>query len=451
MVKQMTEGSPLRLILNFSLPLLAGNLCQQTYNMVDAAIVGRTLGADALGAVGASTSVQFLVLGFCIGFCTGFAVPVAQRFGARHYHHMRRFIYLGGVLSVLIAAVLTLVCSILTRPILNLLQTPEDLMADAYGYLLIIFLGIPFTILYNFLSGVLRAVGDSRTPFLFLAFSSVLNIGLDLFCILVLRLGCAGAALATVASQAISGILCLILIWKKFEILRLRKEDRQWNGHDAGTLMVTGFPMGLQFSITAIGSMAEQSANNSLGTVYVTAFTAAMKIKQLMICPFDALASGVATFAGQNYGAGRVDRMEEGVKKGTFAGMIYGAAAGIALIFFGRIFSMLFVASNYTEVLNASAVYLRTIGFFYWLLGILNVIRLTVQAINYSGRAIFSGVVEMVARCLVAFLLVPKIGYAAVCISDPAAWISAVAYIVPTYLHCRTLVRKQITSGQRME
>ena len=204
MSTSMTKGNPLKLMLQFAFPLLIGNLLQQTYNIIDAAIVGQILGAKALASVGASSSVQFLVLGFCMGSCTGFSVPVAKYFGAGKLDKMRDYIFNGAALAVLIAAILTTLCSLLCAPILHLLSVPSDIFADAYAYQLVIFLGIPFSILYNYLSSILRAVGDSRTPFLFLAFSAILNIFLDLFCIIILHLGCAGAAIATISAQAIN-------------------------------------------------------------------------------------------------------------------------------------------------------------------------------------------------------------------------------------------------------
>ena len=215
MAKSMVEGRPLKLILQFAFPLLLGNLFQQAYNIIDAAIVGRVLGANALAAVGATSSVQFLILGFCFGCMGGFAIPVAQRFGAKNYESMRRYIYLGGCLTVVLMLILTVSCSLLTNQILHLLHTPEDIYAGAYDYILVLFLGMPFTLGYNFLSSILRAVGDSKMPFIFLVIATVINIALDLYFIIGLGLGCMGAALATIIAQGISAICCLIFIRSK--------------------------------------------------------------------------------------------------------------------------------------------------------------------------------------------------------------------------------------------
>ena len=445
MTSSMTQGNPMKLMIKFAIPLILGNLFQQLYNMVDAMIVGRRLGTLSLAGVGATSSVQFLVMGFCIGICAGFGIPVAQKFGAKDYHEMRRYIYHAMLLTVGFAAVVTLLTTIFTHSILRFLKTPQDIYHEAYIYLFILFAGIPFTLLYNLLASILRAVGDSKTPFLFLILSSVINIVLDLFFIIVLKIGVAGAALATVIAQAISGICCLILIVKKYDILKITGDDRELDGKHFKMLIIMGVPMGLQFSITAIGSMVMQSANNSLGTVYVSGFTAAMKIKQLAMCPFDAIANAVATFAGQNLGASETDRIRKGVRQGVFLGVSYGIAIGAVLFFFGRPMSMLFVAAEETAVLDAAGIYLRRLGLFYWTLGFLNITRMTTQGLGYSGRAIFSGVSEMFARIIVSVLFVPHFGFDAITFADQTAWVAGCLYIVPTCIHCINLSVKKLT------
>ncbi len=442
----MTEGKALPLILKFSLPLLAGNIFQQMYNLVDAMIVGRSLGPNALGAVNASASVQFLVLGFCIGCTSGFAVPVAQKFGAKDEEKMRRYVHHSLILTAVIAVVLTLITALLTGQILHLLQTPKESFRDAYDYLFVIFLGIPFTLLYNLLSSILRAVGDSKTPFLFLVISTCLNVGLDLLCIMVFHLACMGAALATILAQAISGILCLFYMKIKYQMLFAKREEREFRPIYARKLMGMGFPMGFQFSITAIGSMVMQGANNSLGQLYVDAFGAAARLKQFAMSPFDALATGVSTFASQNYGAKKFDRVKEGILKGTIVGIGLGIFVGLVLIFFGRPLTMMFVSGKHTQVLKYASRYLACLGYFYWCIGILNVTRLAVQGLGFTNRAIFSGVTEMVARIFMSVFVVPHTGFWGICFTDQAAWISAVAYIIPTCIYC---VKKIQETGVR--
>ena len=436
MSNSMTQGNPLKVMLQFAFPLLIGNLLQQTYNIIDAAIVGQSLGAQALASVGASTSVQFLVLGFCMGSCTGFGIPVAKYFGAGDLKHMKNIIFNGAVLTAVIAVIITVLCTLLCPWILQVLSVQSDIYANAYSYLMIIFLGLPFTLLYNYLSSILRAVGDSRTPFLFLAFSAVLNIFLDLFFILIAGWGCAGAAFATIAAQAISGILCLIVIIRRMEVLWLSKENRVVRGDSITELLQMGLPTGLQFSITAIGSMVMQSANNGLGGDYVSAFTAGAKLKQFTMCPFDAIATSVSVFCSQNYGAGKIDRIHKGLRQGIAVGVGYGLFAGLILIFAGRPLSMIFVSKDASGVLDASAKYLRCMGYFYWSLGILNVTRMVTQGLGHSGRAFFSGVMEMIARTIVSLGFVSTFGYTAICFADQTAWIAACCYSAPTCLYC---------------
>lgn len=436
MTKSMTEGTPLGLILRFAVPLLIGNLLQQTYNIIDAAIVGRTLGTNALAGVGASSSIQFLVLGFCIGTASGFGVPIAQNFGAKKEDELKSCVFHAAILTGAIAVILTVLCSALCRTILHVMNVPEDIFALAYTYLLVIFLGIPFTLLYNMSASILRSVGDSRTPFIFLAVSTCLNIFLDLFCILVLHWGVAGAAIATIASQALSGLLCLLFILKKVPLLHPAKEHMHVQSRITKNMLIMGLPMGFQFSITAIGSMVMQTVNNGLGSIYISAFTAGTKLKQFMICPFDAFANAVSVFCGQNLGAGKIKRIRTGILQGTAVSVAYGILGGLILIFGGRTLSMLFITGASGEILDLSARYLRIMGFFFWTLGILNVLRLSIQGLGFTGRAVFSGVTEMLARTLISTSLVGAWGFTAVCCSDPGAWIAACLYLFPTCLVC---------------
>lgn len=428
MTKDMTEGSPMSLILKFSLPLLAANLLQQVYSLVDAAIVGQTMGADALGAVGATSSVQFLVIGFCTGACVGFGIPVAQKFGAHDEKTMRSFIFHGAVWAIVIAIIATMLTTIGCNGILYILQTPDDIYEMTYNYIFIIFVGIPFTILYNFLASMLRAVGDSRTPFLFVILSSGINIVLDLVFIINLHLGVNGAATATVISQAVSGILCLVTILRKFPVLHLSKEDRVWRKDVSGTSIGMGLPTGFQMSIIAIGSMVMQSANNSLGTLYVSGFATGTKIKGLALAPFDAFATGTSTFVSQNYGAGNVKRIKFGIRDGMIIGTLYGIGMGLFLFFGGYSFSTLFIGAEEVTVLEESAKYLRCMGYFFCMLGILVVSRTTIQGLGHAGLSVFSGIIEMIARSVTAIIFVPKFGYSAICWTDQTAWCTAAVY-----------------------
>ena len=432
--REMTAGRALPLIFNFTMPLLMGNLLQQTYSLVDAAIVGKFLGINALASVGASTSVVFLILGFCNGCCGGFGIPVAQKFGARDYSTMRRYISVSLQLAAVMSVVIAVVTSILCGDILLMMRTPDIIFQDAYYYLLITFIGVPCTFFYNLLSSIIRALGDSKTPFWFLLFSTILNILLDLFCILVLDWGVAGAAIATVFSQGVSAVLCYRYMMRRFDILRGTPDERKFNGALARTLMYIGVPMGLQFSITAIGSIMLQSANNALGTACVAAFTAAMRIKMFFMCPLESLGIAMATYTGQNYGAGKPERIWMGVKVSALMMIIYWAFTFCVLMLGARTFALLFVEVSELEILKDTELFLHISVSFFPVLGLLCILRYTIQGAGYTNLAMLSGVSEMIARVLVSLYAVPAFGYLAVCFGDPTAWIAAVLFLVPAFI-----------------
>lgn len=433
--KEMTSGASFPLILNFTLPLLLGNLLQQTYSLMDAAIVGKYLGINALASVGASTSVVFLILGFCTGCCSGFSIPVAQKFGARDYVTMRRFISVSLKISGVMSVVLAIITSLLCAYILRTMQTPENIFDGAYSYLLITFIGIPSIFFYNLLSGIIRALGDSKTPFWFLLLSSVLNIILDLFCIIVLGWGVAGAAIATVFSQGVSSVLCYIYMNRKYEILKTTPSERRFRSDIARQLLGIGVPMGLQFSITAIGSIMLQSANNALGTACVAAFTAAMRIKMFFMCALDSLGIAMATYSGQNYGAGKPIRIWQGIKSSYVMMLVYVAAINIIIWCFAEKFALLFIDPSETEVIKDTALFLHINLSFFPLLGSLIILRYTIQGAGYTKLAMFSGVSEMVARIMVSLVVVPLFGYLGVCYGDPTAWLFANLFLTPAFIY----------------
>lgn len=433
--KEMTSGASFPLILNFTLPLLLGNLLQQTYSLMDAAIVGKYLGINALASVGASTSVVFLILGFCTGCCSGFSIPVAQKFGARDYVTMRRFISVSLKISGVMSVALAIITSLLCAYILRTMQTPENIFDGAYTYLLITFIGIPSIFFYNLLSGIIRALGDSKTPFWFLLLSSVLNIILDLFCIIVLGWGVAGAAIATVFSQGVSSVLCYIYMNRKYEILKTTPSERRFRSDIARQLLGIGMPMGLQFSITAIGSIMLQSANNALGTACVAAFTAAMRIKMFFMCALDSLGIAMATYSGQNYGAGKPIRIWQGIKSSYVMMLVYVAAINIIIWCFAEKFALLFIDPSETEVIKDTALFLHINLSFFPLLGSLIILRYTIQGAGYTKLAMFSGVSEMVARIMVSLVVVPLFGYLGVCYGDPTAWLFANLFLTPAFIY----------------
>lgn len=434
-VKELTFGKPLPLILSFVFPLLMGNMLQQTYSLVDAAIVGKFLGINALASVGASSSVIFLILGFCNGCCSGFSIPVAQKFGARDYHVMRGYVMNSLRLSAYMSVTLAIITSLFCATILRMMATPESIFEGAYRYLLITFIGIPCTFFYNLLSGIIRALGDSKTPFWFLLFSTLLNIMLDLLCIVVLGWGVSGAAIATVVAQGVSAILCYAYMKQKYEVLKSSEQERRFQWHLSKRLLVIGVPMGLQFSITAIGSIMLQSANNALGTACVAAFTAAMRIKMFFLTPLESLGMAMATFAGQNYGAGRPERVWQGVKASLGIMLVYSACMAVVLWAGARTIALLFVEANELEILDKTAQFLHTSVSFFPVLGTLCVLRYTIQGVGYTAFSMFSGVMEMIARILVSLFAVPVFAYTAICFGDPIAWIAADIFLIPAFIY----------------
>lgn len=431
--RDMTEGSPVKLILGFFIPMLCGLLFQQLYNMADTIIVGKCLGMKALAAVGSTGSINFMIIGFCLGVCSGFAIPVAQKFGEKNEKQLRRFAANSGWLALIFSAVMTVIVCIFCRPILELMQTPRDIIDGAYNYIFVIFLGIPATYLYNLLSGIIRSLGDSRTPLVFLIFSSVINVALDFFTILVLGMGEEGAAWATVIAQAVSGLLCLLYMKKKFSILKMEGEEWKPDGQYMKILCGIGIPMGLQYSITAVGSVILQVAVNSLGSMAVAAVTAGTKVILFLACPFDALGATMATYGGQNVGAKKLDRIHQGLKAGLIMGCAYSVLALGTVFFFGQYIALMFADPGETELIRNIRTFLTVNSLFFIPLVFVNGVRFMIQGLGYSKFAMIAGVCEMAARAFVGFCLVPVFGYTAVCIASPAAWIAADLFLVPAY------------------
>ncbi len=453
MTKNLTAGSPVKLILGFAIPTMFGLLFQQLYNMVDAMIVGRLLGPGALAAVGATGSISFLIIGFCTGVCSGFAIPVARQMGAGEHGAMRRYVANAAYLSAAFALVMTAGTGFACRAILAAMDTPADIFADSYDYIFIIFMGIPATYLYNLLAGVLRSLGDSRTPVYFLALSSVLNIGLDLAFILWCGLGVAGAGLATVLSQAVSGLACLWTVHRRFPILHLSRAERRPDKKLCRDLCVMGVPMGLQFSVTAVGSIILQSAVNGLGSLYVAAQAAGAKLQNLLYCPLDALGAAMATYCGQNVGAAKLDRLGKGVGAAAAVGCAWSAAAFAAMMAFAPACAAWFIqpGEDTAPLIGLVSRFIRTLTAFFPPLALVVILRMSIQGMGYSILAILSGAMEMIARMAVSWLLVPAFGFSAVCFASPAAWVSADLFLIPACLVCIRRLYRRRERFQRQE
>ena len=439
-VKDLTVGSPMKLILSFMLPLLFGMLFQQFYSMVDTVVVGKFLGVDALAGVGSTGSINFLVLGLCNGVCAGFAIPVAQKFGQKDFDGLRKFVGNMIWLGTAIALIVTLVTTTLCDPILRWMDTPEETFFYAYNYIWVIFLGIPATMLYNLLSGIIRSLGDSRTPLVFLILSSLLNVALDVLFIVSFHMGVAGAGWATLLSQLISGILCLVFMIKRFPLLQLSRDDLQPRRVYALHLLSMGLPMGLQYSITAIGSILLQTAVNGLGANAMAAVTAGSKVYMLCACPYDAIGTTAATFAGQNLGAGKPERIHQGVRACTVLGVAYAVVIFLAMYLWGGNLILLFLdtkdSAAVETICTLSDQFLMIELVFFVPLLFVNLLRFTIQGLGFSEFAVFAGVFEMVARGVFGLCLVPWLGFPAVCFASPAAWVMADLFLFPAYCSC---------------
>ena len=439
----MTSGSPAKLIFGFAIPMFLGLLFQQFYSMVDTLIVGKFLGVNPLAGVGSTTSLNFMVLGFCMGVCNGFAIPVAQMFGAKEEHRLRRYVTNGAWLCIVFSIVITLVVVAVCRPVLVLMQTPEEIFEYAYVYIVIVFWGIPCTFLYNILAAIIRSLGDSKTPVIFLAISSGINIVLDLVFVLVFDMGVEGPAIATVLAQGISGIICLWYMYRKFPVLHASREEWRPEFSYMGKLCYIGIPMGLQYSVTAIGTLVLQAAVNGLGAAVVAGVTAGQKINAFIQCPLEALGQTMAPYAGQNMGAEKYDRIGKGLKSAVGMGFAVSVLCFVLAIFFGKQLTMLFVDASETMIISYSYQFLLYCTGGYCLLTLVNTVRFTIQGMGFSVFAILSGIMEMIARILAATVVVQMIGFAGTCLAHPMAWLFADVFLIPAFFWCRKKVAKQ--------
>lgn len=437
----LTVGKPLFQILRFALPLVLGTLFQQLYSFADTVIVGRCLGTDALGAVGTTYSLNFLILGFVQGACVGFGIPVAETFGAKDQGGLRKYLFNGALLCVVLSVVFTLFTTLMAGPLLQLIHTPEELYADAALYIRIIFLGIPATVLYNYASSVLRAMGDSQHPFYFLLAASVLNIGLDYLLIVSMGMGVDGAALATVLSQLLSGGLCAFWFFTrtaKQEELTFRGQSSLLSAGHCKRLAYIGFPMGFEYSVSAIGAVIMQDAINLLGSTAVAAQTAGEKIRQMFTLPMESVGMAMATYVGQNHGAHRTDRIQQGIKDGCMIQLTYCVAAWV-VIFFVKPYAVGLVLGDADPAVTAGAIqYLAIMSMLFCFHGLLMIFRNTLQGLGYSVQAIISGVGELIGRSLGGLLAVKTgLGYVGICLSNPFAWGLAMLY-------CMFMVRRML-------
>ena len=446
----MTVGNPMKIIFGFTLPIFIGNVFQQFYNMADAVIVGKFVGNKALAAVGSTGTIMFLIYGFVVGMTAGFTVLTAQKFGAGDMKGMRKTVAGAGILSFVVGALLTILFMAFMKPLLILMNTPSDIFADAYSYIMIVSGGILAQMLYNLLSSILRALGNSKLPLVFLIISALLNIVLDLVFIVGFGMGAKGAAVATVIAQGVSGILCLFYIIAKIPILHLKREDLDVGSTVYKNQLRIGVPMALQYSITAIGTMMVQSSLNILGSTLVAAYTAAGKIEQVVTQAYVAMGTTMATYAAQNMGAGSVKRIREGFKACTVIGVVYSFVAAGFIMTVGKYMTYLFVSEDVDIIMNSVDIYLKCIGIFFIPLAVVNIYRNGIQGLGYGLLPMMAGVAELIGRGVVAVIAGAKRSYPGVCLAGPAAWVLAGGLLIVMYYFIMNVNMRKIfgTNGK---
>lgn len=447
----MTKGSPMKIILSFTFPIFLGNVFQQFYNMADAVIVGKFVGTKALAAVGSTGTIMFLIYGFVVGMTAGFTVLTAQKFGAGDMKAMRSTVAGASILSLIIGIILTVLFMVFMRPWLVLMNTPSDIYADAYAYIMIISGGILAQMLYNLLASILRALGNSNVPLYFLILSALLNIVLDLVFIIAFGMGAAGAAVATIISQGVSGLLCLVYIVRKVPVLRMERDDWRPSGHLLVTQLRIGIPMALQYSITAVGTMMVQSSLNILGSTLVAAFTAASKIEQVVTQAYVAMGTTMATYGAQNMGADDVTRIRQGFKSCTVLGIIYSFLAAAFAMTVGKYMTYLFVSGDAGPIMESVDIYLKCVGIFFIPLAIVNIYRNGIQGLGYGILPMMAGVAELVGRGTAAVIAAGRKSYLGVCLASPSAWILASLLLIGMYYYVVKIDLKKIFRGTGAE
>ena len=448
MTKSMTTGTPAKLIILFAFPLIIGNIFQQFYSMADTFIVGRTLGVNALAAVGCTGSITFFILGFVMGFSSGLSIITSQRFGANDMEGVKRSFATSLILSLILSVVFTIGACIFTRPFLELLQTPPELIDDAYSYLIIIFGGIIASVLYNFLSNMMRALGDSKMPLYFLIFTCILNIILDYVCILFFNMGVAGAGAATIFSQVIAAILCVVYIKKKMPAFWVERKHFQITRHEISCHIKTALPMAFQMSIIAIGALILQSALNGLGPNAVAGNTSAQKIDSIACMPLNSFGAAMATYAAQNYGAGKIDR----IRKGVFQCILMSVGTSIFMAImnfsFGGTLASVFIGADAPEVVEYAQIFLCVNGAMYWVLSLFVVYRFTLQGLGNGTVPTIAGIMELIMRAIGGIFLVDILGYTGAALSNPLAWTGAcIPLCIAYYREIRKLEKNHLANA----
>ena len=431
----MTVGKPSKLIIQFMIPMFLGNVFQQFYNVADSIVAGQFLGVQALAAIGSTGSLMFFVTGWMNGMSSGFAILVSQWFGAKKYDRMRHYVAMSVYLSIILSVLMTVGFLAANVPILRMMNYSPDIMPDVTAYMGIIYAGLIVTPAYNALAAFLRALGDSRSPLYFLIISAAINVVLDIVFIVYGGMGVDGCAYATVIAQAISALLCFIYIVKRYPILHLKREDFRISFRSWGRLLALGIPMALQFSITAIGTIIVQGAVNVYGEIYMAGFSAAGKLQNIIATVFSAFGATIATYVGQNRGAGKMDRVRQGVRTTQMMIIVYSVFAMAVVLLLGRYMMWIFVSPSETEVIDVAVLYFRTVFWCYPFLGSIFLYRNTLQGLGYGLVPMLGGVFELIARAGIVLLVAGHTSFVGVCLSDPAAWLSALIPLVPYYIY----------------
>ena len=433
MTNDMTVGSPAKLIIQFMIPMCLGNVFQQFYNIADSIIAGQFLGVNALAAIGSTGSLMFFVTGWLQGLTSGFAILVSQWFGAKDMKRMRHYVAMSVYLTFAFALVMTIGFEFANEPILRLMNSPENLMKDIKGYMAVIYGGLIVTAAYNALAAILRALGDSKSPLYFLIISAIINVILDIVFIVNFGMGVEGCGYATVIAQAISALLCLVYIAKKFPILRLREEDFRISWQSMGRLLALGIPMGLQFSITALGVIIVQGAINVYGAVHMAGFSAAGKIQNIICTVFVSFGATIATYVGQNRGAGNMERVKKGVYLTQVMILVCSVVIMAVILLLGKYMILIFIDPSETEVLKVAQTYFKAVAWAYPFLGSIYLYRNALQGLGFGLVPMLGGVFELVARAAIVFAIAGNGNFFQVCLSDPAAWIAALIPLIPYY------------------
>lgn len=433
MVRNMTEGEPLKLILPFMVPLLIGNVFQQLYNIADIIIVGRTIGVNALAAVGAAAPLFMMLVILTMGLSNGFTVVTGQRYGAGDLDGVRRSVAMSTMLCLVFTGLLMLLATFALDPVLNAMNVPPELFDDAKSYVLIISHGIIAMMGYNLLAGILRSLGDSKTPLYFLIIATILNIFLALLFIIQFGWGVPGSAVALVIAQGFSAVLCIIYIAKKFPVLKLQKSDWRLDWGLAWEHLRMGLPMAVQFSVLGLGMIFIQAVCNKFGPTTIAAFTSAMRIEQLALQPMISFGLSMAVFSAQNFGALRFDRIRAGVKKCSLLAFAFSLFAALAMYFFGQEMIGIFISEANEQVLAQAQQYLHLSVPFYFFLSQIFIYRNAVQGMGIAMIPMFSGIVELILRTAAAVYLTEYFGYSGICYASPIAWLGSSLFLFASY------------------